>query len=259
MKMIRTLSLATIIGATFISTQAVADSWKVVQTVTPGTDTTLTQTDTTTSGSVQALNNINLDAAAGNIDTDSTQDVNIGANNLTLTQDSATTGSTQAANSATANEITELTQTITSTGAGTITLEQNGNVGNSNTQAVNAVDVNSIAAAASSLTQNITAGTSDLSMEQQADQNTQAGNLIGEIAAVTDGSATQTVAVNNATMSQEATTKGFQAGNALLTDTGGAGGGITQTLTTTGTLEMTQTTADNSQQSGNYTGVVTTN
>lgn len=255
MKMLKKLSLAaSITAALTVSSTAIADSWKIIQGVTPGANTIMSQTATTTNASIQTLNNINLDSSAGNVNTGSTQTVTLGGNSLTLTQDASTTGSTQAANWAAADKITDLAQDIAAT-AGTIQLNQNATVGNSNIQAINGVKADTIVA----LTQDITVTGTDLDMNQEgAQKNTQTGNLISAIEAVPSG-VTQTVSVKQADLEQKTTTSAFQAGNALLTATGGAGGEISQAFTTADTLGIIQNATDGSYQSANYAGVVITN
>lgn len=254
MKMLKKLPLTVAITTLLMSANAMADSWKVVQEVTPGANITMQQTNTTTTASVQALNSINLapDPIPSNIDTDSTQTVTLGTHDLTLTQDVSTTGSTQAANWGAADKITDLTQSITTTGD--IQLNQNALIGNSNTQAINGVKASTI----EELSQSITTASLDMNQEG-AQKNTQTGNLISAIEALPATGVTQTIATGTLNMEQKTTTTGFQAGNALLTATGGLGGAISQTTTTTGASTIVQDAANNSYQAINYAGIVTTN
>ena len=261
MKIIK-FSLAVAISTAILSTSAMADSWKVTQDVdvsAVGANTTLTQTNTAaagTSGSVQSLNNINLDTTDGIIDTGSTQTVKAGANTLNLIQAASTDTSKQAANRAVAKTVTDLTQDVQMT-AGTIKLDQNAATLATNTQAVNEVNGEVITKLEQKITS--TGTTLDMNQEGASTQNTQVGNLLSVGVSTATSGVNQTITVKDVTMDQKSTTSAFQSGNAMLIGDGSAvsGGSLNQKYTTASTLAMTQDGTTSSYQSANYAGVKT--
>lgn len=121
------------LGTLLFCNGARADSWGITQTVTPDSNTTVSQGNSNTSA-IQALNAVNVDTV-----TATGQTVTMGASTLTLTQEGAATAtSVQAANYIdAASAITAFAQVLTSSAAASaLTLGQTAD-GNTNTQAVN--------------------------------------------------------------------------------------------------------------------------
>lgn len=298
MKTLQKLSLATAVAAALLSSQAMADAWTLTQEVTATTaDTTLLQKDTdgdatnVTTGADQALNNINLGASSDL--SGSSQTVTVTGQDLTLTQEAATTNSIQAANSATAATITSLEQTVT--GAGTIQLNQLTAAGG-NTQAINraaaatridglvqtfngALDMNQ-AAATNNQYGNVletgplgtgttevggvnldnvrqTASVSTLNMDQGSNTG-DARQIVNAAIGVTQGNLTQKLdASGNVVMNQTGSAEdALQAGNALIiASEPAAANDLKQTFSAGGTLGLTQDAANGSVQAANYAGV----
>lgn len=216
------LKLAAAITAALLSTNAMADTWEVTQTTTPGSSTTITQDDAVASSgiaSVQAMNATN--SATAKIK--GTQTAAMAGNTLLLKQTGSTADSTQAANYAKAGTIGDTTGTTTAltqkyTGTATIDLEQKtGDLsGVGNLQAVNAAD----AATVTSLTQNVgavagtpaSAGTAVTLTQTTSGANTQAINNINATTALV--TATQDVAPGSKlTLTQGGASTGTQAAN----------------------------------------------
>lgn len=257
--------LTTSLFLALASSNALADSWTVTQGTTVGTDTTITQTSSS-GGSVQTINGINLNGSNGTINDTSTQNVNLGSRNITLDQKSGTTNSSQAVNRASAHTINGLTQDVTITGGPkAITMNQNDSVSSSNSQAVNeAISSTETGAIINKLTQKIDGASSiSLQMVQSGSStNIQAGNLIRSSALSTTADAvTQTTNVGGTKLQQDTTTNSIQASNALimLGGSSAAGGKIKQTFSGTffDALGYTfkQTGVNNSIQALNYAGV----
>jgi len=121
------------LGTLLFCNGARADSWGITQTVTPGSNTTVSQGYTSISA-IQALNAVNVDTV-----TATGQTVTMGESTLTLSQGGPTTAtSVQAANYINAaTAITSFAQDLTSSAAASaLTLGQSAD-GNTNTQAVN--------------------------------------------------------------------------------------------------------------------------
>ena len=147
MHILKKTLISSVITGICISSSAFADSWKITQTTTPDSSTTLLQTNST-SGSVQAMNA--TDSASSDVNGDSIQSVNMGDHGLELKQNLGTSSSTQAANYMKAN-------TVGSTGAsGLVTQEVKGvggginpsgrftQNGSNNIQAGNMVDASDV-------------------------------------------------------------------------------------------------------------------
>lgn len=248
-----TLSVATL--ACCLSHAALADSWTVTQDFTLGADTTVKQTSgasgSATQSAVQAINSINLSPSGSTVKATSAQTATLATYNITLTQDSGTTGSSQAINRMVAETVGESTgaATQTVTGSGTIKLDQTG-AGNSNIQAVNHV----IATTVNKLTQSIDASSATLSFIQNGSDsnNIQAGNLIeADSLSNTSGDILQEINLNIALFSQTGGISNLQAGNALIT--GATGGAVKQTFTAN-EITMLQSGVNGSVQAVNYVG-----
>ena len=240
-----------------LSSVALADSWQIMQEVdvsNVGGDSTLRQTNSTDSNSVQSLNNINLDTVDSVINTGSNQTVKLGANTLSLIQDAGTTQSQQMVNRAVAKTVTDLTQMVEAS-AGNMQLLQNGAAGINNTQAINAVETSNI----NRLRQKIVAPNTTLKATQDnVEKNVQSGNLITVGRSLSPNGVEQNIAVKEVVFSQVATTQTLQAGNALLMGDGSTvtGGAVTQNFTVSGgALSFQQNHAGGSYQSANYAGI----
>ena len=173
MKTLNKTLIAATISLAFSSNMALADSWTITQTTTPGNNVTMVQNGNT-SNSVQATNATNsttLKALAG-----SKQTLNMSGSSLTLNQKGSTTNSTQAANYLNADELGDSSGTVTQELLGTtaVTLNQkdvSGSLGASNLQAINAATAVTI----TDLTQ--TASGTNIKLDQNtANANTQAVN-----------------------------------------------------------------------------------
>lgn len=249
------ISLAAAVATALFSSAAMADSWTITQTVTPGGATTITQTDS--ASSYQSLNTINSSAAT--VLGGSSQTIDTANGGLTLQQSddvgTASTGSTQAANLAIGLEIGEAGKVFTQADTGTsgITLNQV-TAGTGNTQAFNAA----VAGTVTQLNQSIL-GAIDLTQNGVTGAgNAQAGNLIDASDAsastsATAGDVTQSI-TDNLTLTQGTAGTGptsvLQAGNALIT--GGTGGAIDQSVAST--IVISQSGASSSHQAANYVG-----
>lgn len=243
-----TLSVATL--ACCLSHAALADSWTVTQEFTAGNDTTVTQSNSS-GDSVQAVNSINLSSSGSTVQATSSQTATLDSHNITLKQDLATTGASQAINRMLAEIVGEsagaATQTVTS--SGTIELNQT-DAGNSNIQAVNLVKATTV----NKLKQSIDATNATMNLIQNGNDsnNIQAGNLLeADSLSNSSGEVLQEISLNVASFSQTNGTNNLQAGNALIT--GATGGAIKQTFTAN-EITMTQSGVNGSIQSVNYVG-----
>lgn len=256
MKMMKKLPLAVAITTLLMSANAMADSWKVLQSTdlsNTSTASTLRQTGTTTS-SYQALNNINFDTTDGTINTGSTQDVITGSSSLTLQQDTSTASSHQAANRATAHTITALKQTVTT--GGNITLDQD-EAGTLNVQALNDAEATNATSVITSLDQELTAtAATTIQMNQgnaaatgnnnrQAVNRVQSDNIDALNQKITDDGTNVSLMMDQG----KHVAGGIQAGN-LIETTGSIASGVTQSITVK-EAQLSQDSSDNSIQAAN--------
>ena len=157
--------------------------------------------------------------------------------------------------SASTGALTKATQEMVS--GATITLEQSGAVATA-TQAGNAVRLGGTGAQTVgdvTTPQTVSAVTLDMDQNATTGKAIQAGNLIES--ASDSGALTghQKIDVSGTwSMDQIGTSGGLQAGNAVVTDSTGSGGGTITQKNASGSLVMKQTTATNSYQAANYIG-----
>jgi hypothetical protein len=133
--------------AIVISNNAKADSWTVIQTTTINLNQ-LSVTQNATNDSTQAVNHINLNMANGEIRAE--QNFNGGGQNIVFQQNNSTQSSKQAINRISANRVISATQTVS--GIGTVNFTQNG--GNNNTQALNETKADQIEQLSQTITGN---------------------------------------------------------------------------------------------------------
>ena len=182
------LKLAAAITAALLSTNAMADAWDVAQTSTVE-DSTEVKQQGATAGALQALNAVSSTTAT----IKGTQDVNMGANKLTLTQGGTTGTSTQAANYISAaaldstNPVASATANVTqkSSGSGAIELNQKdtaavagppavdaATLGASNTQAFNMVKGHTV----DKLEQLVTSSSTAINLNQETTTGSSGGS-----------------------------------------------------------------------------------
>ena len=257
------LKLAAAVTAALLSTTAMADSWTITQDAIPTGDatngTTITQT-TTSGGSVQSMNAVNL----GGDTTEKGKQIVGGTatNKLTFSQEGVASNSIQAANYANAGTIgaTGTGNTLTQGYGGTNELILNqtttaGTPAGGNTQAFNAVKTTGATGSVTSLIQSVgktTAGTPDVTTnatkvtldQNAASSNTQAVNAILDTASIVE--ATQDISPSVKLELKQRQGTGTQAANfaqadssAKLTQTVKAGSEATN-VTQTSTGKATQ-------------------
>jgi hypothetical protein len=291
MKHAKKTVLASAISLCLSGGTAMAAGWTVIQDFTVNSNSmTMTQTQGS-NGAAQTMNSINL-GAGGDV-ASGEQNVNMSSGaTLGLTQNVGTTDSEQAVNSISAETVTSATQKLEVTGNVTLFqdttgtdnvqavnnveatdavttstqevlsgdsvifgLEQTGDVGVDNTQALNRLELSNsnVVGSGGTVTQDITAATGGLELQQSTGSNgvIQAGNLIE--ADSTSDTVTQAIDVSNISFNQSATGAGHQLGNGLVLSDVTVGGTMDQDITVT-TVAFTQSGAIGSIQSGNYVG-----
>lgn len=236
------LSLA--ITAALMSNTVFADSWDLTQTTILETDTELTQTGTTSNGSVQSLNAINMGDTSV-IESLTNQTSEMDALTLKLTQSGSTEASTQTANYAKAASIGDASGTVTQEhiGVGNITLNQTTS-GTANTQAVNAAEATTTIA---NLTQEVNT-TETVTLEQSATgaNNIQAVNAASGAVINLSQEVSPTVALDMNQAGESST----QAAN-LLDAAGKDVEVMQQDIIDTPTITLDQTGSGTSVQAGN--------
>ena len=229
----------------------------LTQTVTAGSAATLVNQKTTGASATQALNMTTVGTGSAAI----TQNVN-GVTTMTQGATGAAPGASnvQAGNyvksSGVATSISSLDQNFGSTDKAVSLTQTEAVTGTA--QAGNMIDMASTTGALTSATQDIDTGNAAIGLSQtgSASGSTQAGNLIktssGAAAAVT--SAPQTITTTGTlTMAQSSTNTALQAGNAIITQVANGGGAANQ-LVDVGTLTQSQTSTTGSFQAENYLG-----
>lgn len=243
-----TLSLTSAITLALVTGTASADSWDLTQSTVIGSNTTITQTDSTAQ-SIQAINAIRVGDGA-NIKGNASQEISLDDFELTLLQDGSTANSTQAGNYATGSTIGDnvdgaFAQNHSATGD--LNLNQF-TTGDSNTQAMNFAEA---ATELLNLEQRVTSD-GDINLHQSVDGS-------GNIQAVNRAKGKVILADQHVepdtklTMTQSGAGDNEQYANSLDVE-GKDMTEATQTVISTD-IEMTQTTTGKGTQAGNSVSV----